>query len=272
MKTGGIRLFFLAVLAGGSGCGSPVSGPDGAVPGSREMQARLSQPFAVATRSAADPPVGVAKPIDVTFTGKRTHPLIEEVQASWDSIDLMDGAGQVLAPVVLLETSLGTVEITLNPGAAPNHVRNFLALIEAKYYDGMRFDRIRQEEVAGAPELNLVRVEAGCPLGDGTSEGGHLGYWLRSEASRQLPAMPLRAGVVGACLGADPDSGCCRFFVLLQDARYLEGEETGFGTITRGIAVIQAIFQHSLGDAAPGSAGNETHEPVLIHQARRQRP
>ncbi|MFX8601291.1 peptidylprolyl isomerase, partial [Acinetobacter baumannii] len=43
--------------------------------------------------------------------------------------------------MAVLETSLGRVVFIFLPGGAPNHVANFKALAEKKFYDGTRFHR-----------------------------------------------------------------------------------------------------------------------------------
>ncbi len=223
----------------------------------------MRQPYAQAVLTADQPPTGAEKPLDKTFTGKPSHQILEAVRDLWQGIGFLDQYGYPIEPVVVLETDLGEVEITLQPQVAPNHCRNFLALTQAGYFDGMRFDRIRQEEVAGAPELTVSSLEAGCPAGLGNTGGGNLGYWLRSEAGEKgLQQLQMKKGVVGACLGESPDSACCRFFVLLADAPSLEAEHTAFARVSKGFGVIEAIAKRSL------EAGPEGEEPVSIRSAK----
>lgn len=262
-----MRARFPVVLAGTMtgllvlGCGSS---PDSSA--ARQVQVdpvRLSQPFASSVLTADHPPPGADKPIDKTFTGKSAHQLLEEIQTIWDGIPLRDPLGKPIEPVVVLETELGEVEITLQPLAAPNHARNFLALVRVGYFDGMRFDRIRQEEVVGAPELSVSSLEAGCPAGLGNTGGGNLGYWMRSEAGEKgLQQLQMKGGVVGACLGQSPDSACCRFFVLLADAPSLQDDHTAFGRVSKGFSVIQEIAKKSL------ETGPDGVEPITIQKAR----
>jgi peptidyl-prolyl cis-trans isomerase B (cyclophilin B) len=264
-----MRARFLAGLAGTMaglvilGCGTPADSV-----ASRQAkldQARLNQPFSKAVLTADQPPPGADKPIDKTFTGKPTPRLLEEIQRFWGGISLVDAAGKPVEPVVVLETELGEVEITLQPLSAPNHVRNFLALVQVGYFDGMRFDRIRQEEVAGAPELSVSSLEAGCPAGLGNTGGGNLGYWMRSEAGEKgLQQLQMKSGVVGACLGKSPNSACCRFFVLLADAPSLQEDHAAFGRVSKGFSVVQAIAKKSL---EPGPDGGEL---ITILKARVQ--
>ncbi len=243
----------LSLLAG---CGAFFSGkskPEGI------DQATFSQPFTQAAKTADNPPPGVEKPLDKTFTGKPVHQLLSQIRSTWDSIELLDQAGQPRDLVVVFDTELGQVEITLSPKAAPNHVRNFLALVKTGYFDGMRFERVRQEEVIGAPELSVSSLEAGCPAGLGNTGGGNLGYWLHNETAKSKnDQLEMQAGVVGACLNDSPDTACCRFFVLLADAPSLKESHTAFGRVSKGFSVIQAIAKKSLDGGADGV------EPTVI--------
>src|SRR6266849_6823329 len=45
-------------------------------------------------------------------------------------------------PLVVMETTLGTIQIELYPDAAPATVRNFLGYVRAKHYDGLLFHRV----------------------------------------------------------------------------------------------------------------------------------
>jgi len=250
--------FYFCLLLGG--CGASPSKP--VVSATGLGTSRLNQPFSQAVLSADTPPPGVEKPIDKTFTGKPTHQILGAVRDLWGKIQFEDGQGQPIEPVVVLETNLGEVEITLQPLAAPNHCRNFLALTQAGYFDGMRFDRIRQEDVTGAPELSVSSLEAGCPAGMGNTGGGNLGYWLRSEAGEKgLTQLQMKKGVVGACLSESPDSACCRFFVLLADAPSLQQDHTGFGRVSKGFSVVEAIAKKSL------EPDTDAVEPITIQKA-----
>jgi cyclophilin family peptidyl-prolyl cis-trans isomerase len=48
-------------------------------------------------------------------------------------------------PVVVMETSLGTVKIELDPEKAPISVKNFLQYVDDKFYDGLIFHRVIED-------------------------------------------------------------------------------------------------------------------------------
>lgn len=230
------------------------------VPGPDKTDAKLLQlPFEQAIRPADQPPAGANRPPDTTFTGLSVFKVMRQVREDWANIRFVNEAGKPLIWTVTLETELGPIEITMLPQFAPSHARNFLALVRAGYYKGMRFDRIRQEELvdnAGQVTARVDQLEAGCPLGNGETAGGGLGYWLRHEVN---PNAVHAIGMVGACRDEETDTACARFFILLSDSPHLNGHQAIFGKVTKGLELAKEILKRS------GDAGKP---PVLIQDAK----
>jgi peptidyl-prolyl cis-trans isomerase B (cyclophilin B) len=202
-------------------------------------------PFAKATRGGDDPPAMCNLPPEKTITHKAVGKLYEDVVRLWETIRFVSPAGKPLTYSATVETDQGVIEIALRPDVAPNHVRNFVALAKAGYYDGLHFDRVRHEEPEGQEGgVALDEIEAGCPLGTGEPGFGSIGYWLKPEFDdKDKPKLPHEEGTVGACRGMEADSAACKFYVTLSKAPYLDGNYTAFGKITRGLDVAHRIFQ-----------------------------
>jgi len=225
-------------------------------------------PFAKATRSADDPPAMCNRPPDSTVTGKAVGKLFDAVVRNWESIRFASPAGKSLIYSATLETDQGTIEIALRPDVAPNHVRNFVALAKAGYYDGLRFDRIRHEEAEGQAGPALDQVEAGCPLGTGDPGDGSIGYWLRPEFDdKDKPKLPHDEGTIGACRGVEADSAGCRFYVTLSKAPYLDGNYTAFGKVVNGLDVVRRIHHEpgAVFETDPDGSRRPLH-PVVIRK------
>jgi cyclophilin family peptidyl-prolyl cis-trans isomerase len=202
------------------------------------VEPRFRQSFAGATR--AEPPPD-CRPPDTTLTGKSTGKLCTEVIRAWDSIPLVDEDGKPLFYRAALETKLGSIEITLRPDLAPNHVRNFIALARAGYYDGLLFEQIVRQQSADQPDIHLDIIEAGCPTGTeeaGFASLGSIGYWLKDEFK---PEAEHEEGTVGACHGIEADTAACRFYITLCKAPQLNGNFTVFGKVTKGLDVVRTI-------------------------------
>ena len=225
----------------------------------------LYHPFADATRPAADPPAMVNMPADMTSTGKPTFKLLNSVQQHWDEIRFTTRDGKRIDYTAVLQTDFGPVEIALRPDAAPNHVRSFIALIRAGYYDGMRFDRIHHEVSPDQPNDPLDYIEAGCPLDKGDPEDGSIGYWLRAESG---PGLPHEIGSVGASHGRERDSAACKFYITLCNAPYLDRDYTVFGKVTLGLDVVRTMFTKPVvieDQDPPGH--NRPKDPIFIRKA-----
>ena len=199
---------------------------------------RYRQTFADATR--ADPPPD-SRPEPATATGKSTGKLYTEVKRLWDTIPLVGDDGKPLRYRAVMETKLGTIEVDLKPELAPNHVRNFIALARAGYYDGLLFEGVVHQAAPDTPEIKTDLVIAGNPTGmddAGLASYGSIGYWLKPEFSDQ----PLHEeGAVGAFHGEEADTAACRFYIMLSKAPSLDGISTVFGKVTKGLDAVRTI-------------------------------
>lgn len=142
---------------------------------------------------------------------------------------------------VRLTTSVGDIELHLLPELAPLAVANFLAYLDAGYYDNTRFHAV----VAGE------RLDAGRDDADGTT--------LQRRppiASEKDDSITVGFGTVSTLLDdpSDPDSASSQFRI------HLDGSAAGgtvFATVVDGLETIEAI-------AAAGEG-----EPVVIQTATR---
>jgi peptidyl-prolyl cis-trans isomerase B (cyclophilin B) len=201
----------------------------------------LHLPFDQAVRP--DVPLGPgARPADVTTTGKSVGKLYAAVTGAWNDIRFVGPDGKKIGYTATLETDLGTITLELLPELAPNHVRNFIALAKAGYYDGLVFEtRIGHPADATAPRA----VAGGAPEGDGNDLGG-LGYWLLPEilkpeiaAKRGVKHEPGTVGAVHAY--GQPDTAATRFYVCLTPAPAFDGEYTIFARVKQGLDVAQKM-------------------------------
>jgi len=224
---------------------SPVDGDKsdaGTVPVSTGVDDPLQVPFAKAVRTGDNPPSDVEPPPAKTVTGKSVYKLYQEVIHQWDAIRFTTGDGKKIVYTATIETALGAIDIEMRPDLAPNHVRNFVALARAGYYDGLFFDRIYHDENVADPKERLDEIEAGCPLGTGDPGTGSIGYWLYPEF-QPTEKVTHEEGTVGACHGSAKDTAGCRFYITLCKFPNLDGNFTVFGKVTRGLDVARKIFQ-----------------------------
>ena len=124
----------------------------------------------------------------------------------------------------------GVIEGELYPEKAPQSVANFVDLCEHNYYDGLIFHRV----IAG------FMIQGGCP--DGTGMGGP-GYCIKGEFFFNGIKNDLKhkRGVLSMARAQSPNSGGSQFFIMHQDAPHLDKQYAGFGKVTSGIEVVDAI-------------------------------
>jgi cyclophilin family peptidyl-prolyl cis-trans isomerase len=225
------------------------------------------EPFAQVTRSGEDAPAHSNPPPDVTVSGKPVYKIYKEVLALWDTIHFATPDGKPIHYTAIVETDFGTIEIALRPDLAPNHVRNFVALARAGYYDDLFFDRICHDESEVEPGKMQVfdSIEAGCPLGNGDPGNGSIGYWLKPEFPAAEVKVTHEPGTVGACRAMEEDTAACRFYITLCDAPFLDGNFTVFGKVTQGLDVARIISKQPTREYEEDVAGSlRPDKPIKI--------
>jgi peptidyl-prolyl cis-trans isomerase B (cyclophilin B) len=151
---------------------------------------------------------------------------------------------------ITLDTTLGTIRLALDPGLAPGHVRNMVALAESGFYDGVPFHRV----------IKGFMIQGGCPEGTGT---GGPGYKIKAEFN----ATPHEPGTLSMARTNDPNSAGSQFFICLERVPHLDRQYTAFGRCAdaASLDVVRAI-----GNVRTGS-NDRPVEPVVIRSATVQR-
>lgn len=131
---------------------------------------------------------------------------------------------------VLLRTSLGDMTLEMDPNLAPEHVRNFLMLVETGWYDHTSFHRIIPGFVAQGG-LGTTRAEgAGHPAD----------RWVRKLKAEFNPTLHIR-GVLSMARASDPNSAETSFFIVMGRAEHLDGKYTVFGKVLDGFDTLDRI-------------------------------
>jgi peptidylprolyl isomerase len=155
---------------------------------------------------------------------------------------LVLGAGAALAQdpedvlVIQIEGEAnGTVEIELLPDVAPQHVERIKALARQGAYDNVVFHRVIDGFMAQTGDVQF-----------GKEGGGEIAMAGRGGSSMpDLPAefsdVPYEKGVVGMARSQDPNSANSQFFIMFDEAPFLNGQYTVFGKVIAGQDVVDAI-------------------------------
>ncbi len=134
-------------------------------------------------------------------------------------------------PQVKIEMEDGKVMTAeLYPEIAPNTVKNFISLINKGFYNGLIFHRV----------ISGFMIQGGCP--DGNGMGGP-SYTIKGEFNSNHFKNDLKhvRGVLSMARAMHPNSGGSQFFIMHEDAPYLDGEYAGFGKLIDGFDTLDYI-------------------------------
>ncbi len=113
---------------------------------------------------------------------------------------------------------------------APISAENFEKLANSGFYNGLIFHRV----------IPGFMIQGGCPKGNGT---GGPGYTIKGEFAMNGVRNDLKhvRGVLSMARAMDPDSAGSQFFIMVDDAPYLDGQYAAFGKVTEGMETADEI-------------------------------
>jgi peptidylprolyl isomerase len=126
---------------------------------------------------------------------------------------------------LVLDTTKGKVVIEMQPDLAPGHVAHIKKLVGEKFYDGIVFHRV----------IDGFMAQTGCP--DGTGMGGSKYPDLKAEFN----AEPHVRGVCSMARAQNPNSANSQFFIVFDDARFLDKQYTVWGKVVEGMENVDQI-------------------------------
>ena len=132
-----------------------------------------------------------------------------------------------------ITTKFGKIVVKFFPDLAPIHVKNFITLAEAGFYNGTTFHRVIPGFMIQGGDPNTKDQKASRSA-HGT---GGPGYTIKAEFNDTSHAR----GVVSMARAQDPDSAGSQFFVCVADARFLDRQYSAFGRVVRGMDVADKI-------------------------------
>ncbi len=134
-------------------------------------------------------------------------------------------------PIVTIKMKEGgVIKAELYPEIAPISVENFVKLVKQGFYDGLIFHRV----------IKGFMIQGGCPNGNGM---GGPGYTIKGEFSANGVKNDLKheRGVLSMARAMDPNSAGSQFFIMHDDASYLDGQYAAFGKVIEGMDVVDDI-------------------------------
>ncbi len=163
-------------------------------------------------------------------------------------------------PQVVLETTKGKIVLELYPDKAPVTVKNFLAYVDAKFYDGTIFHRVIPNFMiqGGGFTADMNQKPTTDPI--------------QNEADNGLKN---RRGTIAMARTNIPDSATSQFFINSVNNDFLNFKSKSaqgwgyavFGKVAEGLDVVDAISAVKTGTS--GRFRDVPAEPVVIKSARR---
>jgi cyclophilin family peptidyl-prolyl cis-trans isomerase len=172
-----------------------------------------------------------------------------------------DGA-RAANPVVAMDTSKGMIKIELFEDKAPGSVKNFLAYVADKHYDGTVFHRVIGKE--NSDDGRDFMIQGGGFTADmkqkPTKEP------IKNEAGNGVSNL---RGTIAMARTSDPDSATAQFFINVGDNKFLDRAQardgagyTVFGRVIEGMDVVDKIKAVPTG--VKGGMANWPKEDVVI--------
>ena len=142
-------------------------------------------------------------------------------------------------PIIKINVrNFGTMTAELYPEMAPKTVANFLKLIEEGFFEGLIFHRVIRGFMiqGGGYTEDMEHKETDSINGEFKANG-----FMQNDLKHTR-------GVLSMARTSDPDSASSQFFVMHQDAPHLDAQYAGFGKLTDGFDVLDAIASVKTGN------------------------
>ena len=124
-----------------------------------------------------------------------------------------------------LSLDTGDVKIKLRPDLAPGHVERIKELAGEGFYDGVTFHRV----------IPGFMAQGGCP--DGTGMGASSKPSLKAEFNDE----PHVRGICSMARSSNPNSANSQFFIVFDDATFLDKQYTVWGEVVEGMENVDAL-------------------------------
>ncbi len=163
-------------------------------------------------------------------------------------------------PRVILDTSKGQIILELYADKAPETVKNFLAYVDAKYYDGIIFHRVIPNFMiqGGGFTADMKRKTTRSPIKNEADKG------IKNDR-----------GTIAMARTGDPHSATAQFFINSKNNDFLNHRGktqqgwgyAAFGKVVEGMKTVDAIS--AVKTTSRGPYRDVPAEAVVIQSAKR---
>jgi cyclophilin family peptidyl-prolyl cis-trans isomerase len=185
-----------------------------------------------------------------------------------------DANAETKNPVVVMDTSMGTIKIELFADKAPITVKNFLTYVDEKHYDGTTFHRV-------IPSFMIQGGGFTPGLADAKGEKDVVALEkkthdpIKNEASNGLHN---ELGTIAMARTRNPDSATGQFFINTADNTNKldpspQRDPNGycvFGKVIEGMDVVDKIKKVETTEILGGAMADVPKKDVIIKSVRRE--
>jgi peptidyl-prolyl cis-trans isomerase A (cyclophilin A) len=176
---------------------------------------------------------------------------------------LINGVADAQTPgpiAVSIDTSLGTIEVALDPARAPNTVANFLRYVDAGFYDGAMFYRTVTANNQPDNAVKIAVIQGGV-------DGGRPAFDAIGLERTSATGLRHVDGAISMARNG-PDTATTEFFICVGDQPELDfgGRRNpdgqgfaAFGRVTAGWDVIKRIHESPI-------AAQRLTPPIVIRR------
>jgi peptidyl-prolyl cis-trans isomerase B (cyclophilin B) len=150
-----------------------------------------------------------------------------------------------------LQTDMGDITIKFFYDKAPNHVKNFVDLAAADFYDGTLFHRVIPGfMIQGGDPLTKKPEDPRQPYGTGGNGNNTINAEFNDVSHKR--------GVVSMARSSNPNSASSQFFIVVKDSTFLDNQYSAFGEVVSGMDAADKIA------AVPRDAKDRPNTSVRI--------
>ena len=172
----------------------------------------------------------------ITACGDKTEKTPENTAAPEASADITQKEENKIMVEITMKDG-GKMQLELYPDVAPATVENFVKLVNDGFYDGLTFHRI----------IKGFMIQGGDP--EGTGMGGSKDT-IKGEFKQNGVQNDLKhtRGVISMARSQNPNSASSQFFIMHDDAPYLDGQYAAFGKMVSGFEELDKLAETPVQD------------------------
>ena len=172
----------------------------------------------------------------ITACGDKTEKTPENTAAPEASADITQKEENKIMVEITMKDG-GKMQFELYPDVAPATVENFVKLVNDGFYDGLTFHRI----------IKGFMIQGGDP--EGTGMGGSKDT-IKGEFKQNGVQNDLKhtRGVISMARSQNPNSASSQFFIMHDDAPYLDGQYAAFGKMVSGFEELDKLAETPVQD------------------------